>query len=213
DLVLKKKRAELYRCPIDRLELVYLQGFGISVSVDGQVKLAGKDVPVIFAPPAGNPVAVVNPIETAKSALRRLQALRRDDPDVLGAGLSMIAAKVANQAAVLKYFAKYRRRTVPDLARSLGEAAEQIRNLSDAVRTLDAGAAAVRGSAMGLEGRAAALYWKQVGQLVPDELSRKPRRAASPPPSGPWPGRDPPGLTDASSASPIRSPRYSEARP
>ena len=46
DLVLRKRRVEIYRRPMDKISLIYLQGRGISVSVDAQVKLAEHDVPV-----------------------------------------------------------------------------------------------------------------------------------------------------------------------
>ena len=170
ELILKKKRVEVYRRPMDKISLIYLQGFGISVSVDAQVKLAEHDVPVVFAPPLGNPVAVVNPIETSRSSIRRLQAIRRDEPDVVKAGMAMIAAKVSNQAAVLKYFAKYRRRTDPEAAGSMTETAGKMVELSDSVSKLDAGEADVRASVLGFEGHAAALYWRQLAKLIPEGL-------------------------------------------
>jgi len=171
DLVLKRKRAEVYRRAMDKISLIYLQGFGIGVSVEAQVKLAEHDVPVVFAPPFGNPVAVVNPIETTRSSIRRLQAIRRDEPDVVKAGIAMIAAKICNQAAVLKYFAKYRKRTSPETAAALAESAERMRSLADAASSLDPGDANVRSSVMGFEGHAAATYWGQVAKLIPDNLA------------------------------------------
>jgi CRISPR-associated protein Cas1 len=156
---------------MDKISLIYLQGFGIGVSVEAQVKLAEHDVPVVFAPPFGNPVAVVNPIETTRSSIRRLQAIRREEPDVVKAGIAMIAAKICNQAAVLKYFAKYRKRTSPETAAALAESAERMRSLADAASSLDPGDANVRSSVMGFEGHAAATYWGQVAKLIPDNLA------------------------------------------
>ncbi|MGD0496830.1 MAG: group II intron reverse transcriptase/maturase [Bryobacteraceae bacterium] len=170
DLVLRKRRAEVFRRPMDEIGLIYLQGFGIAISVDAQVKLAQHDVPVVLALPLGNPVAVVTPIETARSSIRRLQAVRREDPDVVGAGIRMIAAKISNQAAVLKYFAKYRKRIDPETAVSLMESAGRILALSDSAAGLDPVEAGVRGALMGFEGHAAALYWKQLTGIVPRDL-------------------------------------------
>ena len=170
ELVLRKRRQEIYRRPISRISLVYLQGFGISVSVDAQVQLAEHDVPVVLALPLGNPVAIVNPIETSRSSIRRLQAIRRDEPDVIKTGMSMIAAKISNQAAVLKYFAKYRKRTEPAAAVSLAKAAENMQALSESVIGLNTGEANIRGAAMGFEGHAASIYWRQVATLVPGDL-------------------------------------------
>ena len=167
---MRKKRIEVFRRPIEKISLVYLQGFGIGISVDAQVQLAEHDVPVVLAPPQGKPVAILNPIETSRSSIRRLQAVRRDEPDVMSAGIRMIAAKMSNQAAVLKYFAKYRKRTDPGTAKSLAESADQILALSASAAGLDLAESNVRGSLMGLEGHAAALYWRQVAKLVPDDF-------------------------------------------
>jgi len=168
ELILKKNRVEVYRRPMDKIGLIYLQGFGIGVSVDAQVKLAGHDVPVVFAPPLGNPVAVVNPIETSRSSIRRLQAIRRDEPDVVKAGMAMMAAKISNQAAVLKYFAKYRKRIDPEAAGSMTETAGKMIGLSDSISGLDPGEANIRAAALGFEGHAAALYWRQLAKLIPE---------------------------------------------
>ena len=75
----------------------------MNISVNLQSRLAEMDIPVVFAPPFGEPIAVLNPISSSKSFLRGLQVLRRDDPDIINAGLNMIASKIGNQAAVLKY--------------------------------------------------------------------------------------------------------------
>ena len=170
DVVLKRRRQEVYRRPMNQISLIYLQGFGINISVDAQVKLAKHDVSVVIAPPLGNPISVINPIETARSSIRRLQVLRREEPDVLKVGLSMIAAKASNQAAVLKYFAKYRSRVAPEVASGMRESADKILELSRNILRLDTREASVRGVGMGLEGRGAAIYWSQLACLVPEDI-------------------------------------------
>jgi CRISPR-associated protein Cas1 len=170
DVILRKRRQEVYRRPMNQISLIYLQGFGISISVDAQVKLAKHDVSVVIAPPLGNPIAVINPIETARSSIRRLQVLRREEPDVLKVGLSMIAAKTSNQAAVLKYFAKYRSRVAPEVASAMRESADKILELSRTVLRLNTREASVRAVGMGLEGRGAAIYWSQLSRLIPEDL-------------------------------------------
>jgi len=170
DLVLKKRRVEVYRRPINKIGLIYLQGFGIGISVDAEVKLAEHDIPVVLAPPLGKPVAVVNAIETSRASIRRLQAIRREEPDVLTAGMAMIGAKVSNQAAVLKYFGKYRKRTDPKIAASLMDSATQMLALAEDILRLDSREANVRASVMGFEGHAAAIYWRQLAGLVPEDL-------------------------------------------
>jgi CRISPR-associated protein Cas1 len=150
--------------------LIYLQGFGIGISVDAQVKLAERDIPVVFAPSLGNPIAVVQSVHNTTSSLRRLQAVRRDDPDIVKTGMAIIAAKISNQAALLKYFAKYRRRVESATARSLTDSAAKIRKLSEDVLHADAAEANARSAVMGLEGHAAAIYWRGIAGILPADL-------------------------------------------
>jgi len=170
DLLIKKRKTEFYRRPLDQLGLVYLQGFGMNISVNLQLRLAELDIPVVFAPPVGEPMAVLNSINSSRSFLRGLQVIRRDDPDVVTAGLKMLSSKITNQAAVLRYFTKYRKKITPDLGWKLTEAADAIRGLAETVLTLDPAAASVRTEAMGYEGHAAALYWQNIIKMLPQNL-------------------------------------------
>jgi CRISPR-associated protein Cas1 len=170
DLLIKKRKAEFHRRPLDQLGLLYLQGFGMNISVSLQLRLAELDIPVVFAPPVGEPLAVLNPISSTRSFLRGLQVLRRDDPDVVTAGLKMLASKIINQAAVLRYFTKYRKKTNPEFGRQMTAAAESIRGLAERVLTLDPAAATVRTEAMGYEGHAASLYWQHVIKMLPKDF-------------------------------------------
>ncbi len=170
DLVIKRKKVEAYRRPLDGIGLLFLQGHGMNISVNLQLTLAEKDIPVVFAPPVGHPIAVLNPLASMKSFLRSRQAIRRDDQDIIRAGLNMLAAKVGNQAAVLQYFSKYRTRTLPELAGQLKNAATDIRSFKDKLRSLDPAAAAVRATAMGIEGYAANMYWRMLMRLIPERF-------------------------------------------
>ncbi len=170
ELLVKKQKAELYRRRLADMKLIFLQGMGTNISVMAALCCAERDIPVVIAPPVGNRMAVLTPLDSARSHLRGRQVLRRNDPDMVAAGLRMLAAKIGNQASVLRYFAKYRRKIDPDAYKRLVTAGHDIRELGAQLVTLDAGAAGVRAMAMGFEGRAAALYWEQLVHLVPDEL-------------------------------------------
>jgi len=170
DLLIKKRKAEFHRRPLDQLGLLYLQGFGMNISVSLQLRLAELDIPVVFAPPVGEPMAILNPINSTRSFLRGLQVIRRDDPDIVTAGLKMLSSKIINQAAVLRYFNKYRNKTDPELGWQLTEAANAIRGLAESVITLDPTAPTVRTEAMGYEGHAASLYWQHIIKMLPKDF-------------------------------------------
>jgi len=167
ELVVKKRSRVIYRKSINEIGLLFLQGFAMNISVALQLKLADLDIPVVFSPPVGSPAAVLNPIRTTRSHLRGLQVLRRNDPDVIDAGLRMLAAKVGNQAAILRYFAKYRKGKDEQIWTGLQKAADGIIGISGKIRELDPSDAAIRTTGMGYEGRAAAIYWQQLATMIP----------------------------------------------
>lgn len=169
-LVVRRKKKDLCTKKIEEIGLLYLQGTAMNISVPLQIRLAEKGVPVVYAPPFGKPAAVLAPIVSEKANLRRQQVLRRDDPDVLRIGLQMLAAKIGNQAGVLSYFAKYRRKVDAPQGRRMMEVAGELRTYAARMAELAPGGAEMRTVAMGLEGRAAALYWKELATLIPKSL-------------------------------------------
>ena len=171
DLVVRKRKLEIFRMAISGLNMAYLEGKGIALSADLTMRLCENYVPVVFTPLVGIPAAIAQPVQTTRSNVRQQQVLRRNDPDILKVGLKMLAAKVANQASVLKYFARYRKRTDQAIYGDLTKCADDIREISETLDGFDPGAMGARPSAMGHEGRAAAKYWTSFARLVPSELA------------------------------------------
>lgn len=170
DLIIRRRKAELARVRLAEVSLVYLEGKGIGVSADLALHLCECDVPLVLTPLIGRPGAIVHSILGHRADVRQQQAMRRGEPEMLRAGLKMLAAKIANQASVLRYFARYRKRTEPSLFVELTSGADELRAIGDRLDTLDPSAAGVRSMGMGHEGRAAALYWSLVARLVPSNL-------------------------------------------
>jgi group II intron reverse transcriptase/maturase/CRISPR-associated endonuclease Cas1 len=169
-LAVKKRKVELAAFPLADLQLIYLQGIGLNVSVELQLALAERDTLVIFAPPVGQPLAFLTPIHSHRAHLRGQQVLRREDPDLIAAGVAMVSAKTTNQAAVLRYFGKYKARQDPEGAEQLAGVAKAIRDLASRIESVDRSAANLRAMVMGLEGQAASMYWQQLVRLVPEGL-------------------------------------------
>lgn len=183
DLVVRRKKGEIYRTPMTAVTMAYLEGKGIAISADLTMRLCDQGIPVVFAPLVGIPAAVAQPVLSSRSNVRQQQVMRRNEPEVLKAGLDMLAAKVANQASVLKYFARYRKRTGDAAFTDLTRCADELRDISATLDNLDSAAQGVRSSAMGHEGRAAAKYWAAFSRFVPGELpfpGRHTRHATDP---------------------------------
>lgn len=167
EVVVRQRKREIYRSDVSALELLYLEGRGIALSADLAMALCERDVILVFTPVVGLPSAIVQPIQTLRSHLRQIQVLRRNDRQVMQTGLSMLSAKIANQASVLKYFARYRKKTDRALYEEITRCADEVRQLSATVEAMDGLAGNARAVAMGMEGRAAAKYWGAAALLVP----------------------------------------------
>ncbi|MGB4115325.1 MAG: CRISPR-associated endonuclease Cas1 [Polaromonas sp.] len=183
DLVVRRRKTEIFRAAIADLTMVYLEGKGIGLSADLTMRLCDMGISVVFTPLVGIPAAIAQPVQSTRSNLRQLQILRKDDPAIVKVGLNMLAAKVANQASVLKYFARYRKRTGDPIYDKLAKSADSVRSISETLEQLDASALNIRAMAMGHEGRAAAAYWSSFALLVPEDFSfpgRHTRHAVDP---------------------------------
>jgi len=109
DIVVKKKKKDIYRLPIEKIEILFIQGIAMNISVSLQIKLSENDIPVVFSPSTGQSFSVLNPVKTKNSFVRGLQILRRNDHDIIIAGLNMLSSKVSNQASVLRYLSPIRK--------------------------------------------------------------------------------------------------------
>lgn len=171
DLVVRRRKSEIYRTPLVDLSMLYLEGKGIALSADLTMLLCERDIPVVFTPLVGMLAAIAQAVQSLRSNVRQQQVLRRNDPEIFRSGLGMLAAKVANQASVLKYFAHYRKRVGDAAFGALTRSADELRDIAATLNDMDPTAAGARASGMGHEGRAAAKYWSSFANLVPLELA------------------------------------------
>ena len=83
----------------------------------------------------------------------------------------MLRAKVVNQAALLRYYAKYKKKVGDPVHETLRARAQDVAAEATRLREFESADWDVaRMSAMGHEGRAAALYWSGARLLVPPDL-------------------------------------------
>lgn len=169
-LVVKKSKQLIYEVAFSDFNMLFLQGRGLTLSADLALKLSECGILVILAPSYGKPVSTISPVYNKKSHLRRAQAIRSIAPDVMTTGILMLSAKIGNQASVIQYFARYKKRIQDDLYHSLTSAAKRIRVLSKTVKQLDSQVSGIKPIAMGYEGKSASIYWSAVATLIPKEL-------------------------------------------
>jgi CRISPR-associated protein Cas1 len=183
-LQVRKGRQVLQEAPLMHLEQVIISGRAVSLSADAVSACAGQGIPIHLVSYRGTPYASLYAAGlTGTVQTRRAQLLAYTD----GRGLSLAKAfargKISNQAALLRYLAKYRKRQDPALYQELRWLAGEVEDHLAQLRKLSGDSVdEVRSQLMGIEGRAARKYWQAVKHGVAV--------------GGDWPGRKGRGARD-----------------
>ncbi len=175
----------LAQAPLLHLETVLVIGRGVSISADALEACCERGIPVQFLGADGNPYAsLYSPGLTGTVLTRREQLAAYHDARGVHLATRFAAGKINNQAALLKYLAKTRKETAPDLANALQqyalETADHLAWLDRVKENMPLDEA--RGIILAAEGNAAQVYWDAIRQVVPSQYA--------------WPGRITRGATD-----------------
>jgi CRISPR-associated protein Cas1 len=183
-LVVTCGKDKLAEAPLMHLETVLLDGHGVSISTDALLACAEYGIPVYILDSQGAPrasfyaSALIGTVQT-----RRAQLLAYYDGRGVEVARHLALGKIRNQATLLKYVAKYRKEQDPALYEALREAAIAVLEHEREVLALQAERVdAIREALLGIEGRAAQVYWQALGRVVPAALA--------------WPGRQTREATD-----------------
>lgn len=168
-VVVRKDRAVCAQVPLMRLQELIIASRGVSFSSDLLQELCERGIRVAFLTASGKPFALVtSPMLTATVETRRAQLEASSNSHGANICRWIVAGKLHNQEKLMRYFAKSRD----------GERRTALENTAAALRKLRRSALAVegarpddvRGPLMGLEGTGGRLYWKAIGNMLPDEL-------------------------------------------
>lgn len=184
-LHVKKGTEVLQKAPLMHLEQVIVSGMAVSFSADAVAACAELGIPIHFIGFDGTPYASLYAAGlTGTIQTRRAQLQAYENPCGVRLAMAMASAKVSNQAALLRYMAKYRKETAPAVYEALrllaGEVEDHLGKLAglqgDHIDN-------IRATLQGLEGQAAKKYWHGVKQAVnvgEDWPGRKTRGASDP---------------------------------
>jgi CRISPR-associated protein Cas1 len=168
-VVVRKDKSVCAQVPLMRLQEIIIASRGVSFSSDLLEELCERGIRVAYLTSSGKPFALVtSPMLTATVETRRaqLEACKNER----GADLCrwIVAGKLHNQEKLMRYFAKSRdgkRRS------ALENAAGILRKLRRAALDVEGSSpAGVRAELMGLEGTGGHMYWKEIGNMLPDGL-------------------------------------------
>ena len=144
--------------PLNRVRSVQVAKKGVSVSTDAMLKCASRGIRLFVCDYRNQTVACLSGVsQHAVVAVRQaqFQALSTDLPRKLSARI--VTGKIRNQRATLLYFGKYHQ----DHAQAISIAADRLDQLATRARTRSwENFDQWRDMLMGLEGQAAAIYWR-----------------------------------------------------
>ncbi len=170
--------------PLLHLESVLISGRGVSLSADAVEACTKEGIPIHFVDWRGRPYAALYSAGLTGTVLtRRAQLAAYEDERGLALGLAFAQGKVENQAGFLRYTAKYRKETDPELHQELRLCAGEVRDHLEDLRQMKAGTVEeARYQILSAEGRAAQIYWGALKALLPERYG--------------WPGRKGRGAKD-----------------
>jgi len=188
-LVLHRGKELIAEAPLLTLEGVIVADRGTSLSADAVAACAEAGIPIHFVHFSGHVSAsIFSAGLTGTVQTRRAQLQSADDGRSIVLAKAFATGKVLNQAALLRYLAKYRKERAPALYAQLEDAA---RTVAAAVRELHrlgtqptaaCVAEEICPQILAIEGRAAAGYWEAIRTVVKVPAD--------------WPGRTGRGATD-----------------
>lgn len=163
--------------PFTEFEHLIIASGGVTLSSDLIEGCAEHGIPISFITGTGRPYAklmssdVVGTIKT-----RREQLIAYLDHRGLALAKAFTWGKISNQSTLLKYMAKYRRETAPELFEKVRTAAGRLEDYARQVLSLKApDIDSARESILSLEGHAAKVYWEAANELLIPEIDWKGR--------------------------------------
>jgi CRISPR-associated protein Cas1 len=167
-LQVRKGNKVLHEVPLFKVDLVLITGRGISLSSDVVYLCAQNSIPIHFVSTTGKPYArVISPQLTGTVQTRREQLLAYNDGRGVTLAKAFAAGKLANQSNLLKYMAKYRKQSAPELFNDVRFLATEIEVLRHELTCLQAETVdEIRAQVLNLEGRGAQFYWDGIKKLL-----------------------------------------------
>lgn len=168
-VVVRKSKTVCAQVPMMRLQEIIVASRGVSFSSDLIEELCERGIRIAYLTSSGKPFALMtSPMLTATVETRRAQLEAANNER--GADLCrwIVAGKLHNQEKLMRYFGKSRD---GERRRVLESAAGALRKLRrSALAAKGSNPAEVRGELMGLEGVGGRMYWKEIGNMLPESL-------------------------------------------
>lgn len=170
--------------PLIHLDRVLIIDNGVALSSDVVRVCSEEGIPIHFVGSRGNAIASLYSAGLTGTVItRRAQLLAYETQRGVSIAKTFITGKLENQANLLRYMAKYRKETEPELYQEMTLVAIEMRDYLHELQQIEATKIEdVREQLMSVEGRAAQRYWSTIARVIPATLQ--------------WPGRETRGAVD-----------------
>jgi CRISPR-associated protein Cas1 len=174
----------LIQAPLLHLEMVLVTSRGVSMSADAIEACCERGIPVFFIDSKGTAYASLYSAGLTGTVLtRRAQLSAFNNRQGRDVAVAFARGKIRNQSTTLKYMAKTRKDSHPELYEELRLCAIEVLDHEVGLDRLEGETVdEIRSRLLGIEGRAAKKYWAAVKQVLPTDYE--------------WPGRRRRGATD-----------------
>jgi CRISP-associated protein Cas1 len=167
----------LAEAPLLHLQAVYIVERGVSISADAIAACCENGIPIHYMDTLGRNYASLYSsglTGTVKTRRAQLEAYHTEKGFAFVQALT--EAKIHNQASTLKYLAKTRKESQPEVYHELHLAAGDLQDcIAEILRLEAAPIESQRQLLMGIEGNAARLYWQAVRAIIPENYAWKER--------------------------------------
>ncbi len=168
-IIIEKNRNIIDKIPISNIEQILILTSGVSIT-SKLVRLCARNfIDIVFIDHKGEPICRIFPSVLGGTVLHRREQY---EAYLNGKGVkfvkSVIYGKISNQANLLKYLARNRKRRNPDIARELEITGYEIDAIRDElVKIQGACVDTIRQDILVIEAKAARKYWECISKIIP----------------------------------------------
>ncbi len=183
-ICVSRQQKTLQEMPLIHLKQIVVVDSGIAISSDVVRVCSEEGIPIHFLSKRGSTLAGLYATGLNATILtRRAQLLAYTTPTGVVVSKAFVTGKIANQANLLRYFAKSRAEEMPALCQEIDLVLGELRDAQQAISDLaQTSMEDVREQLLSIEGRAAQRYWQVVKSVLPATVL--------------WPGRETRGAKD-----------------
>jgi CRISPR-associated protein Cas1 len=174
-IVVRRRGREPVEIAPSKLSMVAVLTRGASIS-SACIKLLSKHGVGIVFYSGGRPVSWLRTYSSGSVALRKEQYRAQEDERGVHLAKSFVMGKLQNQRSILLSLARNRMQTRPDLASELREMGEEIQNCMRELDSVEGELEEARKEIVGIEARAADIYWRGIASVVREKVEFPGRR-------------------------------------